>query len=87
MWGQRAAHYATPPPIYINNIYKQQGSPAVVTRIKSCLDLNFFLDFDTVALSFLFDKNYPIMEQLGLNDSSRDLQINCVISYIFFINI
>jgi hypothetical protein len=31
------------------------------------------LDFDTVALLFLFDKYYPIMEQLGLKDSSRDL--------------
>ena len=27
-----------------------------------------FLDFDTVALSFLFDKQYLIMEQLGLNN-------------------
>ena len=42
-----------------------------------------FLDFDMVALSFLFDKYYPILEQLGLKDSSRDLQINCVISYLF----
>ena len=44
-----------------------------------------FLDFDTVALSFLFDKYYPIMEQLGLKDSSRDLQINCATSYLFYI--
>jgi hypothetical protein len=42
-----------------------------------------FLDFDTVALSFLFDKYYLIMEQLGLKDSSRDLQLNCIISYLF----
>jgi len=42
-----------------------------------------FLDFDTVALLFLFDKHYPIMEQLGLKDSSRDLQINCAINYLF----
>jgi len=39
------------------------------------------LDFDTVAFSFLFDKHY--LEQLGLKYSSRDLQINCVISYLF----
>jgi len=43
------------------------------------------LDFDTVALSFLFDKHYPIMEQLGLKDSSRDLQVNCAISYLFYL--
>ena len=42
-----------------------------------------FFDFDTVALSFLFDKHYPIMDQLGLKDSSRDLQVNCTISYLF----
>jgi len=39
-----------------------------------------FLDFDTVALSFLFNKYYPIIE-LGLKDSSRDLQTNCAISF------
>jgi len=44
-----------------------------------------FLDFDTVTLSFLFDKHYSIMEQLGLKDSSRDLQINCAISYLFYL--
>ena len=41
-----------------------------------------FLD---LALLFLFDKHYPIMEQLGLKDSSRDLQVNCVISYLFYL--
>jgi len=44
-----------------------------------------FLDFDTVTLLFLFDKHYPIMEQLGLKDLSRDLQVNCAISYIFYL--
>jgi len=44
-----------------------------------------FLDFDTVALSFLFDKHYPIMKQVGLKDSSRDLQVNCAISYYFYL--
>ena len=44
-----------------------------------------FLDFDTIALSFLFDKQYPITEQLGLKDSSRDLQINSAISYLFYL--
>ena len=44
-----------------------------------------FLDFDTVALSFLFDKHYLIMEQLGLKDSSLDLQLNYAISYLFYL--
>jgi len=43
------------------------------------------LNFDTVALSFLFDKHYPIMEQLGLKDLSRDLQVNYAISYLFYL--
>jgi len=45
--------------------------------------MQIFFDYDTVALSFLFDKHYPNMEQLGLKDSSRDLLVNCVISYFF----
>jgi hypothetical protein len=45
---------------------------------------NFF-NFDTVAFSFLFDKKYPIIKQLGLKDSSGDLQVNCAISYIFYL--
>ena len=36
----------------------------------------FFLNFDTVALSFLFDKYCP-------KDSSRHLQTNCEISFCF----
>jgi len=40
-------------------------------------------NFATVTLSFLFDKYYPIMNKLGSKDSSRDLQINCVISFCF----
>jgi hypothetical protein len=44
-----------------------------------------FLNFDTVALSFLFDKHYLIMEQLGLKDLSRDLQVNCAISYLIYL--
>jgi hypothetical protein len=45
----------------------------------------FFLDFNTVVFSFLFNKYYLIMEQLCLKDLSRDLQINCVISYFLSI--
>ena len=35
---------------------------------KALFRAKIFLDFDTVAISFLFDKHYPIMEQLGLKD-------------------
>jgi hypothetical protein len=31
----------------------------------------------------LFDKYCPIVDQLGSKDSSRDFQLNCVISYFF----
>jgi len=41
------------------------------------------LDFGTVVFSFLFDKYYPIMDQLGSKDLSRDLQANCAISFYF----
>ena len=52
--------------------------------VRPCLSKNF-LDFNTVIFSFLFDKHYPIVEQLGLKDSSRDLQINGIISYLFYL--
>ena len=47
--------------------------------LRPCLDAKTFwpcLDFD---------KHYPIMKQLGLKDSSRDLQLNCAISYLFYL--
>jgi hypothetical protein len=31
----------------------------------------------------LFDKYYPIVDQLDSKDSSRDFQLNCVINYFF----
>ena len=40
-----------------------------------------------VALLFVFGKNYPIMDYLGLKDSSRQLQVNCVISYSFYLHL
>ena len=42
---------------------------------------------DTVALSFVFDKNCLIMDYLGLKDSSRQLRVNCVISYSFYLHL
>ena len=41
---------------------------------------NFWL-LATVALSFLFGKNCPIMDYLGLKVSSHDFSANCVISF------
>jgi hypothetical protein len=35
----------------------------------------------------LFGKYYPILDQLGLKDSSRDFQLNCVISYFFYLHL
>ena len=53
-------------------------------RQAPCLDPNFFR-FCTVTILFLFNKYYLIIEQLGLKDSSRDLQINYIISYLFYL--
>jgi hypothetical protein len=39
--------------------------------------------FETITFLFLFDNYYSIMEYL--KDLSRDLQVNCVIKFYFFI--
>jgi len=46
---------------------RERPAPKALFRSKN------FLNFDIVSLSFLFNKHYLIMEQLGLKDSSRDL--------------
>ena len=51
---------------------RHHHSSLAETKQRPCLHKNF-LDFDTVALLFLFDKHYLIMEKLDLKDSSRDL--------------
>ena len=43
---------------------------------------NFWL-LVSVALSFLFGKNYSIIYYLGLKDSSHYFSANCVISFFF----
>ena len=43
------------------------------------------MDFDAVVLLFLFNKHCPIMKEIGLKDSSRDLQANCAISFCFYL--
>ena len=35
----------------------------------------------------LFDKYCPIVDQLGSKDSSRDFQVNCLISYFFYLHL
>ena len=61
--------------------YGDKKNLEIQVKIKALFRSKNFLDFDTLAFSFLFDKHYPIMEQLGLKDSSCDLQI---ISYLFY---
>ena len=47
---------------------------------------NFWF-FVTEAFSFVFGKNYLIMDYLGLKDLSRQLRANCVISYSFYLHL
>ena len=52
-------------------------------RLRACLVPKFFGFWllATVALSFLFGKNCPIMNYLGLKDLSHDFSANCIISF------
>jgi len=56
---------------------------AHVWNIKALFSSEKILAFSIVAFSFLFDKYYPIMDKLSSKDSSRDLQVNCAISFLF----
>ena len=42
-----------------------------------------FLNLMNSIIFVLFGKYYLIVDQLGSKDSSRDFQLNCVISYFF----
>ena len=57
--------------------------PAERNQIKAPFSSENFWLFATVALSFLFDKNCPILDYLGLKDSSHDFSAICVISFFF----
>jgi hypothetical protein len=46
-----------------------------------------FWPLATVAFSFVFSKNYPIIDYLGLKDSSRQLRTNCAINYSFYLHL
>ena len=54
--------------------------PPASTVVRSRLEV-------TVALSFVFGKNCSIMDYLGLKDSSRQLRVNCAISYSFYLHL
>ena len=56
-------------------------------RSKGVFSSEIFWLLATVALSFVFGKNCPIMDYLGLKDSSRQLQANCAINYSFYLHL
>jgi len=45
----------------------------------------FFFKIDIVVLSFVFNKYCLIIDELGSEDSSRKLQVNCIINYFFYL--
>ena len=47
------------------------------------VQFRIFLVFGTVALSFLFDNYCLTVDQLGSKNSSRNLQVDCIISFYF----
>jgi len=55
----------------------------VECKTKALFSSEKISNFGTVAFSFLFDKYYLIMDELGSKDSSHDLQTNCAISFYF----
>ena len=54
-------------------------------RLPALFRFKKLFDFDTIAFLFLFNKYYLITEELGLKHSSHDLQVNCAISYLFYL--
>ena len=74
--------------VHSSNHINQSVKYAVqhVSRAGAFSSENFWL-LTTVAFSFVFDKNCPIMDYLGLKDSSRQLQANCAISYSFYLHL
>jgi hypothetical protein len=44
-------------------------------------------ELDEYYYFFLFGKYCPTVDQLGSKDSSRDFQLNCVISYFFYLHL
>jgi len=50
---------------------------------KALFSFEKFLNFNTVALSFVFDNYYSTIDYVGLKNSSRKLQTNYAISFCF----
>ena len=77
---------ALPTEIYSHVLIFEQRRPLMDPRqhrSKGVFSSENFWLLATVALSFLFGKNCPIMDYLGLKDSSHDFSANCVISFFF----
>ena len=49
--------------------------------------MQIFVVLVIVVFSFVFDKNCPIMDYLGLKDSSRQLQANYAINFSFCLHL
>jgi hypothetical protein len=45
-----------------------------------------FLNFNTIALLFIFGNYYPTIDLLGLKYSSCKLQVNCVNNFLSIFN-
>ena len=59
----------------------------IATKLTSCvlglcLDPKSFLDFNIIVFLFVFYKHFS-NHRLDLKDSFHDLQINCIISFVF----
>jgi hypothetical protein len=64
-----------------STIVKDDKSTGTLALALLQIEENFNLMNSTIFV--LFGKYCPIMDQLGSKDSSRDFQLNCVISYFF----
>jgi hypothetical protein len=83
----RRAHAPTPLPQSSPNatgwLHVGTGTSHHISWPLFRLEKNFKLINSTTFV--LFDKYCPIVYQLGSKDSSRDFQLNCVISYFFYL--
>jgi len=80
----RAVHFFTNPRLLcINATLLLCIHGTVVISYLALFSSEKISDFGTVALLFVCDKYYLIMDKLGSKDSSRDFQLNCVISFCF----
>ena len=64
----------------------KQQHPCRIEEQGLVLFANFFNPMNSTTF-VLFDKYYSIVDQLGSKDSSHDFQLNCVISYFFYLHL